>query len=113
MYLSQHYHDRKSLALHRLVTEKLRKNPDLLQQAKSILLRWIPNATAGTVHYYLNVWLAVIEEGVDSSIELMTEESERATALRQSSPFSCCLTPKERIEFLEDFKSKEMSKTNL
>lgn len=94
--------DRRSLELHRLVAEKLRRDPALLERAAAILARWRKNAPPQRVPYF-GERQQLIEAGVEACLAVATEESERATALRQCSPLSCLLEPDERLRFLAEW----------
>jgi hypothetical protein len=106
--MNQQDHDRRSLALHRLVATKVRSNPPLLDRARSILERWQAMASGGE-RYYLNQWQSLLAAGQETCLARATEESELACALRQSSPLSCLLTVKERQDFMRQWKLNEAS----
>jgi hypothetical protein len=95
--------DARSLALHRLVAQKIQRDPTLLRIAKTNLARWRTRATPNDLHY-LREWERLLEVGLDAALAVATEDSERASALRQSSPFAGILTPSERITFLKAWK---------
>jgi hypothetical protein len=96
----------RSLALHRLVAEKLRREPALLEIARANLSRWRASATPNDVAY-LEVWRRLVEAGVEACIAAATEDSERAAALRQASPFAGILTPAERSAFLLAWRTSD------
>jgi hypothetical protein len=75
--------DRRSIAMHRAIAEKLRANPALLEIARENIARWAP--AAGRSRHYLDAWLEVLE---------MPLEEMRAT--RQNNPFAGVLNPRER-----------------
>jgi hypothetical protein len=95
--------DARSLALHRLVADKLRRDPALLRIAKDNLVRWRERATPNDL-VYLREWERILEAGLDPALAVATEDSEHASALRQSSPFAGVLSPSERAAFLKDWK---------
>lgn len=95
--------DARSLALHRLVAEKIRNNPDLMQHARATLTRW-QTQVDGASQPYLKQWDTLINQGIDVCLKTCIEESQLATALRQSSPFCGVLTHKERFEFLKNWR---------
>lgn len=97
--------DRKNLAMHRLVAEKIRRDPRLLEQARAILSRWRETTSAASLPY-LDQWSALLDQGLEAALAVATEDSERATALRQASPFPGILTNEERLKFLSDWKSE-------
>jgi hypothetical protein len=101
--MKHEYHDQRSLDLHRRVAAKMRQDPSLLPRAISILDRWRSIASPRTMPYY-NEWHRLLHSGLEEVLCFAVEESERATAHRQASPLSCLLTPKERIQFLREWK---------
>lgn len=94
----------RSLALHRLVAEKIRRDPGLLRIARDNLARWRRRATPNDLEC-LSEWERLVEAGLDAALAAATEESERANALRQASPFAGILTPSERRAFLRAWKA--------
>lgn len=95
--------DRRSLALHQAVAEKLRRDPSLLAIALANLDRW---ETRGASHAqpYLEAWRQIIDSGLNNCLQAMVEDSERSTALRQSSPFAGVLTDAERLTIFQVFR---------
>lgn len=91
--------DEQSLALHQLVVAKIRANPALLGKAEETLKRWRQTVSPRTLPY-LDEWQSLIDRGMEVCLAMATEQSQRADALRQSSPLSCLLSHKERFEFL-------------
>jgi hypothetical protein len=92
--------DRQSLELHQLVAAKVRNDLGLLDKASEILKRWRTTVSPRT-HGYLDEWQRLIDQGAEVCLSVAVEDSEHAAALRQASPLSCLLTPKERFEFLK------------
>jgi hypothetical protein len=95
--------DARSLAMHRLVAEKLRRDPSLLEKAKATLARWRAGGDNST-RPYDEEWERALAEGLDATLRLALGTSEHATALRQCSPFAGILTPDERTAFLKAWK---------
>ena len=91
--------DERSLALHAAVANKLQPGPSLVGRANANLSRW--RATLNGV--WLDEWQAVLDGSLDGVLALLRERSERATRLRQSSPFAGVLTPEERRAIYESF----------
>lgn len=106
MSLTQQFCDQRSLALHSLAAEKLKANPALLGWARDLVERWLLTASVNVKPYH-QAWLDLIDRGQDAVLQIMTEQSERADALRQASPFSCCLSPQERTAFFLNFQCNE------
>lgn len=96
--------DRRSLEMHRLVAEKIRRDPTLLGRAAEILARWrVGQRTPSESAPYLDTWQRLLDAGMEACLAVATEDSQHATALRQSSPLSCLLEPDERLSFLADW----------
>ena len=86
--------DRRSLALHHAIAEKLRAQPSLIGIARENLERWA--ATAGRSAPYLDEWTRILDCPLEDVLRLIEQEGERMTALRQCSPFAGVLEPTER-----------------
>lgn len=84
----------RSLSMHRAIAAKLRAQPDLVRIARDNLDRWALSAGRSTP--YLEEWRRILDLPAGEVASLIEEDSERMTALRQSSPFAGVLTPKER-----------------
>lgn len=97
--------DKRSLALHRLVAEKIRQDPALFEKAKATLARWMTIVGASS-QPYLERWERLMNQGLDVNLAVATEDSERASAMRQASPFAGILTDQERKEFLLEWNRK-------
>lgn len=95
--------DQRSLALHRLVAEQIRRDPALFEQAKATLARWRV-IVAPSSQPYLDAWEKLMAQGIDACLAVATEDSEWATALRQSSPLAYVLPNPERLAFLKKWK---------
>ena len=92
--------DERSLAMHRLIAEKISQNPALFDKAKATLARWRTTVCISSQPYLLE-WERLMNLGLEACLAAAIEESERATALRQSSPFAGLLTHQERFVFLK------------
>lgn len=93
--------DERSLALHKLVAEKLKADPSLIQIAKSNLQRW-----GTTDRPALEEWGKLLNNGISYIVGLLQERSENATRLRQSSPFAGILSEDERLRVYEAFRPR-------
>lgn len=93
----------RTLAMHRLVVEKIKRNPELFDKARAILARWRTIVCQSTQPYLVE-WEALMNEGMDVCLTFALEDSEHAADMRQSSPFSCLLTNEERLRFLADWR---------
>jgi len=95
--------DARSLALHRLVAQRLLEDPALLVRVRTTLSRW-RNLVSVRSLPYLDEWQRVVDLGVQACVATMTEDSEHANALRQCSPFTGILPEKQRQEFLRSWR---------
>ena len=105
------YHEqltRRSLAYHRLVAERVRRDPSLLKVASINLLRW--RAASGTrAPSYLAEWETILAQGLDYALMVATRDNDESDRLRQSTPFAGVLSPKERWEFLRSWKDGSLN----
>jgi hypothetical protein len=93
--------DRRSLALHRAIADKLRADPSLLALAYDNLDRW--SKQKGRSQPYWDAWREILARPLEEVLVLMVEESEKMTAMRQSTPFAGVLTPNERWAIYDQF----------
>jgi len=94
--------DQRSLELHRAIAHKLRANPALLEIAHDSLERW--SQTAGRSQPYWDEWRKILARPLPEVLDLLEEESERMTALRQATPFAGVLEPAERWAIYSRFE---------
>jgi hypothetical protein len=100
--------DRRSLALHHAIAGKLRANPALLGIARDNLERW--SSRDNRSQPYFDEWRRILERPLPEILQVLEEDSERATALRQATPFAGVLAPKERWAIYAEF-SRERQRT--
>lgn len=101
--------DERSLAMGAAIGEKLRANPSLIAQAEQRLAIWEAAAVRRgdlRVVPVLAEWREILRTyTVEALVALLGEDtSERATRLRQSSPFVGVLTPDERAAIFARFE---------
>jgi hypothetical protein len=95
--------DRRSLAMHRLIADKIRAEPELFEIASQNIERWM--RTSGRHDHLLLTWSRLLRLGMTAALAVATEDSERATELRQSTPFAGVLSPQERWSFLRKWNA--------
>jgi hypothetical protein len=84
----------RSLAAHRLIAQRIPGDPSICVRARAHLER---NLARDITHaFYLEQWRALLAGPVEQLVHALCEESEAATALRQTSPFAGILTARER-----------------
>lgn len=91
--------ERRILAQHRIVAERLDADPDaVLGQARSNLARWTERYSPDERPVWLEEWTRLLDGPIDVVRKLLISSSENATRLRASSPFAGVLTARERWE---------------
>lgn len=105
-YLTSDY---RSLEIHRLVAQKVERNPFLLQKAIDNIKRW-KNQNANP-QPYLDDWMNHIDQGVEHLLSFLRSESDEGQRLRSSSPFVGIITQEERKEIFERFANSHDTRT--
>lgn len=104
-FLSSHrILDARSLAMHCLIARRIAADPALLDVARRNLNHWQALAD-GAAPRHLREWRQILAQPWPSIAALITEQSERAARLRQSSPFAGILTTAERRRVYEAFRA--------
>jgi hypothetical protein len=98
--------DERSLAFDRLVAEKLRRDPTLVEKARANVSRWLQTTDPRSAADLLE-WQRLLDQPLPDLLALLESTDERATRLRQSSPFCGILTPAERLTIIRDFHARE------
>jgi hypothetical protein len=102
--------DRRSLAFGHAIAAKIAKQPELISEARSTLLRWMQTCSPRAVST-LEEWRAILEGPVEQVVQVLTCDDERCTRLRQSSPFAGLLPAAERNAILLQFRSNDTATT--
>ncbi|MFL5380411.1 MAG: hypothetical protein ACJ783_15360 [Myxococcales bacterium] len=96
--------EERSLAYHREVAARLARRPELISVAKRRAEEW---ASQGEGHApYAKEWLRVLAGTIDEIAAQLIDPSERGRALRQASPFSGALDPRERWKLWRDVRAR-------
>lgn len=98
--------DARSLALHHAVATKLRRDHGLFEHAQQTLQHW-RRTVSPSAQPYLEEWERLMAQGLEATLAVALDDSERGAALRQSSPFTSVLTNKERFAFLKDWNQRQ------
>ncbi|HUE24996.1 MAG TPA: hypothetical protein VMQ86_25145 [Bryobacteraceae bacterium] len=93
--------DQRSLALHRAIAGKLREGPTLIAIALENIERW--TRAGSRSQPYWDAWREILSRPLPETLDVMVEESEHMTALRQATPFAGVLTARERWAIYERF----------
>ena len=90
--------DERSLAMHQLIAQKVLADPALLDKARENVRRW--QKTEGSPMLALSEWENILSGPAAEVAEFLVQRSEKATRLRQSSPFTGILTEPGAKEFM-------------
>jgi hypothetical protein len=98
-------HDEQALALARVIANRIRRDPSIVEDAKRFIARRLAAASAGE-QLELREWDALLTNKSPARLSrFLTEKSERAIRLRQSLPFLDVLTPEERQAVADEVDS--------
>lgn len=96
--------DARSLALHCLIAQKIMADPSVIDIARRNLAAW-RRKSAGAEPHYLEEWQQILARPWPQVAGLITEQSDNATRLRQSSPFAGILSTVERRRIYDAFRA--------
>ena len=94
----------RSLAMHCLMAQKIAHDPKLLDRVRQTLETWRARYS-DDVPRALDEWQRILREPWPVIAALLTDPGERATRLRQSTPFAGLLTVRERARVYAAFRS--------
>lgn len=79
-------HDRRSLAIHVLIAERIRADPGLLEKPRARVAEWQRSRTMNP--RYARAWAELLDGPLDELIGVLLDPGEAATELRHVSPFA-------------------------
>lgn len=86
--------EERSIAYHRLVAEKIARDPSVLERARRRVGEW---RSTGSVHsHYVDAWEGVLSLPFDALSGALVDPSERMAALRQVTPFAGAIDARTR-----------------
>jgi hypothetical protein len=86
--------ERRSLAYHRAIANRLGDEPSILEAARRRVVEWCETRS---VHpRYADAWRSLLDRSVTKIAEAIVDDSEHMTALRQVSPFAGSLDARTR-----------------
>ena len=92
--------DLRSLAIHRLIAERIEADPSLLERPRARVRAW---REAGSVHpYYLQAWADLLDGPIEEVLAVLRDEGERATDLRHNSPFAGIIDQSTRLRIWKE-----------
>lgn len=97
--------DARSLEMHRLVADKLRREPQLFQTVRDNIARFRLIVAPGS-QGCIEAWAKLVDAGMEATLAVATEDSEYGREMRQASPFGGILTHRERFAFLREWRQR-------
>lgn len=99
--------DVRSLEMHQLVAQKIRRAPVLFQEVEAVLKRWLEQGQESErASDTLSEWEQILgNSSREEILELISSDSEEAARLRQSSPFVGILTDQERKDIFARYEA--------
>jgi hypothetical protein len=94
--------ERRSLAYHQLVAERIRRDPRLIEQALARVARWLAE---GRAPHYARAWQSVLSGSIEDVCRVVEADTEEARALRQATPFAGVIDPRERWKIWREVAS--------
>jgi hypothetical protein len=94
----------RSIAYHGAIAERMRRQPEILTNARQRVETWMSSGTA--VPFYAQRWAEILAGDISSIAAFLTERSEIAEELRQSSPFAGALQPQERWKIFHETRER-------
>lgn len=96
--------EERSVAYHRAIAERLRREPEILEKARQRVQGWLVSGDGAP--FYARKWAEILASDVSSIAAFLSERSERADELRQSSPFAGALRPAERWKIWRETRAR-------
>ncbi|MBV8211080.1 MAG: hypothetical protein JO133_13580 [Burkholderiaceae bacterium] len=97
---------RFSRLLHRELARAVERDPGVLARARKTILRW--QAMHGHSVGAWDEWLKLLDTGVPAVVQVMLDEGENASRLRQSSPFAGIIPNRRRWELLKQSRDESL-----
>lgn len=101
---------RRSLKLHRAIVSNLIADPDAtLAIARRNVSRMRDANNDGSAEHWFSAWEHLLDGPLELLISVMVSPSQRASSLRQVTPFAGVLTPQERWDVYRSFRDAEQA----
>jgi len=91
--------ERRSLAMHHAIADRLRADPSLVSVARKRLVQW--RATGRAHLEYVDAWERALALPLEDLCAQLVDLGEQALALRQVSPFAGVLSAPERWRIIK------------
>jgi len=98
--------DRRSLELNRLVAEKIRQYPELIDFVRNKLDQTLSEShLSDSCKDALREWQTILtSHSLNEILEILTQDSYEGQRLRQSTPFSGVLSQQERLDIFRCYE---------
>ncbi len=97
--------DARNLAQSRLISEKIRRQPELFHRVEETLKRW--KKVRRPFPACLKEWESILRRHkMEQVLEILTQDNEEGNRLRQSDPFCGIMTKEERLKFLDHYEAE-------
>jgi hypothetical protein len=96
--------EERSLAWHRWVAAELDRRPAILTRARERVKRWRDSGEVATP--YVDAWDEILSGSRDEIAARLVEDSERARALRQVTPFAGAIDPRTRWRIWREVRER-------
>jgi hypothetical protein len=93
----------KSIALHRVVAERIRSDAAVLDRARNRVSAWREGDLVAP--FYGDAWAALLAMSVDEICAALVRDDETMATLRQVTPFAGALGPRERWRILAELET--------
>ena len=96
--------EERSLAYHRAVADRLRRDPTSVARALARAEAWCTEG--GHASHYAAEWRDKLRGPLNELLALLVDPSEHARALRQATPFAGFLDPRERWRIWREVRER-------
>jgi hypothetical protein len=96
--------EERSVAYHSVIAERLQQQPEVLASARRRVQTWLTSGAEAP--FYARKWAEILAGDISSIATFLTERSELAVELRQSSPFAGALKPQERWKIWRETRER-------
>ena len=93
-----------SIRLHAAVARRLREDPSVRARARERVQGWLRSGEVAEP--YAREWAELLERPLEALCRVLVDESERARALRQVTPFAGALDARERWRIWRDVRRR-------
>jgi hypothetical protein len=94
----------RSLALHEAVADAIRADPRLIENARERVIAW--RSSGHLAPAYADAWLAILGSPLEDVCRAITQDTEAARALRQTTPFAGAIDPRTRWRIWDEVREQ-------